>query len=67
MDKTLINKKQLSEYLGMSMSKIDYLMKEDKIEYYKIGKNVRFNTDEIKNWVSKFKTPINKEIIDFID
>ena len=42
-------------------------MKEDKIEYYKIGKNVRFNTDEIKNWVSKFKTPINKEIIDFID
>lgn len=67
MDKTLINKKQLSEYLGMSIGKIDYLMKEDKIDYYKIGRNVRFNKDEIKNWVSKFKNPINKKLIDFID
>ena len=30
---TLLNKKQLSTYLGMSIGKIDYLMKEDKIGY----------------------------------
>ena len=67
MTNTFLNKKQLSSYLGMSIGKIDYLMKEDKIDYYKIGRNVRFNKDEIKNWVSKFKNPINKKLIDFID
>jgi len=52
---TLLNKKQLSTYLGMSIGKIDYLMKEDKIGYYKIGKNVRFKVDEVNVWLEKFK------------
>jgi len=54
-DKALLNKRQLSHYLGMSMSKIDYLMKEDKIGYYKIGKNVRFKVDEVNVWLEKFR------------
>ena len=39
----------------MSMSKIDYLMKEDKIGYYKIGKNVRFKVDEVNVWLEKYR------------
>ena len=35
MDNSLLNKKQLSSYLGMSIGKIDNLMKDDKIDYYK--------------------------------
>ena len=55
MERTILNKKQLSNYLGMSIGKIDCLIKEDKIGYYKIGKNVRFNMNEINEWLSKFR------------
>ena len=55
MENTLLNKKQLSNYLGMSIGKIDNLIKDDKIGYYKIGKNVRFNMNEINEWLSKFR------------
>ena len=43
MTKELLNKKELSNYLGFSVGKIDNLIKHNKIGYYKIGKNVRFN------------------------
>ena len=43
MNKELLNKKELSNYLGFSVGKIDHLIKHNKIEYYKIGKNVRFD------------------------
>jgi excisionase family DNA binding protein len=55
MTKELLNKKELSNYLGFSVGKIDNLIKHNKIEYYKIGKNVRFNVNEVKDWVSNFK------------
>ena len=55
MIKELLNKKELSNYLGFSVGKIDNLIKHNKIEYYKIGKNVRFNVNEVKDWVSNFK------------
>jgi|TARA_R110001592_G_scaffold33062_1_gene115084 excisionase family DNA binding protein len=55
MIKELLDKKELSDYLGFSVGKIDNLIKHNKIEYYKIGKNVRFNVNEVKNWVSNHK------------
>ena len=55
MTKELLNKKELSNYLGFSVGKIDNLIKHNKIGYYKIGKNVRFNVNEVKDWVSNFK------------
>ena len=57
MTKELLNKKELSNYLGFSVGKIDSenMMKSNQLPYYKIGKNVRFNVDEVKNWVSTFK------------
>ena len=51
----MLNKKELSNYLGFSVGKIDNLIKHNKIGYYKIGKNVRFNVNEVKDWVSNFK------------
>ena len=56
MENKLLNKKELSNYLGFSVGKIDTLIKENKIEYYKIGKNVRFKIGEVKSWGGKFKT-----------
>lgn len=55
MKNTLLNKKQLSNYLGMSIGKIDNLIKNDKIGYYKIGRNIRFNLSEIEDWILKFR------------
>ena len=40
------------------------VMKDDKIDYYKIGKNVRFNLDEIKDWIMKYRTTNYSKIID---
>ena len=56
MENKLLNKKELSNYLGLSVGKIDTLIKDNKIEYYKIGKNVRFSIGDINNWVKKYKS-----------
>ena len=62
MEKQIINKRELSQYLGFSLGKIDNLIKENKIEYYKIGKNVRFHlNDEIMG--DEFKTYCLKYLI----
>ena len=55
MEDKLLNKRELSNYLGFSIGKIDTLIKNKKIEYYKIGKNVRFDKSEVKDWSKKFK------------
>ena len=56
MENKLLNKKELSNYLGFSVGKIDTLIKDNKIEYYKIGRNVRFKIGEVKSWIGKFKS-----------
>ena len=58
MEKQIINKRELSQYLGFSLGKIDNLIKENKIEYYKIGKNVRFHLNDVDKWVMSFKKTI---------
>ena len=56
MNNSLLNKKQLSNYLGISIGKIDKMMKNKNIEYFKFGKSVRFKIDDINNWVTKYRT-----------
>jgi len=56
MTNTFLNKKQLSNYLGISIGKIDKLMKNKNIEYFKFGKSVRFKIDDINDWVVKYRT-----------
>ena len=55
MEKQIINKRELSQYLGFSLGKIDNLIKENKIEYYKIGKNVRFHLSDVDKWIQGYK------------
>lgn len=49
----LIKKKELCEIMGMSMGKVDNLIKNNKIRYLKLGKNVRFREIDIKNYLDK--------------
>jgi len=51
MEDKLLTKNELCEFLKISKSKIDIMMKENSIPYYKIGKNVRFDFDDLKNWL----------------
>ena len=59
MTQTFLNKKQLSKYLGISIGKIDNLIKNKNIGYYKIGKSVRFKVEDINDWITKYKTTFN--------
>jgi len=45
----LVNKERVRESLNLSMGKIDKMMKLNQIPYYKIGKSVRFNMEEVFN------------------
>jgi excisionase family DNA binding protein len=49
----LINKKELCEIMGISLGKVDGLIKENKIRYLKIGKNVRFREVDIKSYLNR--------------
>ena len=51
----LTDKKGLSKHLQLSVGKIDHLMRKKQINYYKIGKNVRFNLNEVNDWVKNYK------------
>jgi len=42
----------LSEYLKISKSYIYKKIHKNSIPYHKIGKSIRFNRDEIDQWVS---------------
>ena len=49
----LIKKKELCEIMGISIGKVDGLIKENKIRYLKIGKNVRFREVDIKSYLNR--------------
>lgn len=49
MEKKWLNKNELKEYVGFSIGKIDSMMKSNELSYSKIGKNVRFDKNEIDN------------------
>ena len=49
----LYKKKELCEIMGVSISKIDLLMKDNEISYLKIGKNVRFRDVDINKYLNK--------------
>lgn len=48
----LLNKKQLSEELNLSVSTIDRML-EQGLPNLKIGKSIRFDLDETLSWVKK--------------
>jgi excisionase family DNA binding protein len=49
----LINKKELCELMGISIGKVNGLIKDNKIRYLKIGKNVRFRDIDIKSYLNR--------------
>lgn len=50
----LYSKYDLCETLKLSVATIDNRMKDGSLEYYKIGKSVRFDDKQIENFLKKF-------------
>ena len=69
--KSVLNLKELSNYLGLSQSHIYKLTSEGKIPFYKpSGKNIYFDRVEIDKWIlqnrKKTQNEIEGEAIDFL-
>lgn len=50
MEDEFLTKQQLSELLQITVRTIDRL-RDEGLPYYKIGKSVRFNKQEVLNWI----------------
>lgn len=50
MNSSLLNKKELSEYMNCSIGKIDILMNKG-LKYVKFGRNVRFRKEDIYEYL----------------
>jgi excisionase family DNA binding protein len=48
----LLNKRELSEYMGVSMGKVE-LMMSDGLKYIKMNRNVRFRMEDINEYLNQ--------------
>ncbi len=53
MEKRFITTKELAEQLGIKMSTVYAWVNQRKISYIKIGRLVKFDVDEVKEWIRK--------------
>lgn len=58
--KKLLSVKELSEKLGIAVETIYVWTSMKQIPYYKVGRLVRFNEDEIEQWLEKRKQQVCK-------
>jgi|SaaInlStandDraft_1057018.scaffolds.fasta_scaffold31462_3 excisionase family DNA binding protein len=54
MNKKILTKRGLSEYLGISSGKIDLMMKSGLV-YVKFGRNVRFDMEDVNEYMNNNK------------
>jgi excisionase family DNA binding protein len=53
MESRLLNKKDVCNYLGISLGSLNGLIKRRKINYVKFERSVRFKKEDIDNVVNK--------------
>jgi excisionase family DNA binding protein len=51
MDKDILTKKELMEYVRISRGTVDKLMRSRELPYMKIGKKVLFKRTDIDRWL----------------
>ena len=50
-----LNKKGLCEFLGVSIGKVENLMYHGDLKYVKFGRNVRFDVEDVIDFMNKKK------------
>jgi excisionase family DNA binding protein len=53
---SLLTAKQAGEYLGLTESRIRYETHLKRIPFIKIGRTVRYTTDELDKWIESRKS-----------
>ena len=51
-DNKLLNKKELSEFMNVSIGKVD-LMMSDGLKYIKMNRNVRFRMEDVNEYINQ--------------
>ena len=47
LERRFISKKELNDFVGFSMGKINKMMKNKELRYSKIGKSIRFDIEDV--------------------
>ena len=55
MKKRLLDKKEIAEYLNLSIYTVDTWVCQNRIPYVKIGRRVLFDLTEIDQWIEQQK------------
>ena len=53
LERRFISKRELNDFVGFSMGKINKMMRNKEIKYSKIGKSVRFDIKDILEMFDK--------------
>ena len=53
--KNLIDINELAEILNIKVSKVRSMVFKNEIPYIKLGRLVRFKTEEIQNWLDQLR------------
>ena len=61
--KKLVGPKEAAAYLGLSLNTIYTWISQNKIPYYKVSRLVKFDINEIDDWLAKRKHDINKHLL----
>lgn len=49
----LVDKKEIMKMLNISKGKLDYMIKNDKIDYIRMGRVIRFEEDKVMESIKK--------------
>jgi excisionase family DNA binding protein len=55
LNKRFVNKKGLCQYLDVSIGKVEKMMYNDGLKYVKFGRNVRFDINDVNDYMNKRK------------
>lgn len=63
--KTILDLKEISNYLKMSESMIRKMVREKTIPYFRLGYRLKFDLDEINKWIEKLSEEESKNSLYF--
>jgi excisionase family DNA binding protein len=50
---SLVSKKEIMELLNISKGKLDYMIKNDEIDYIRMGRVIRFDEEKVLESIKK--------------
>lgn len=63
--KTILDLKEVSNYLKLSESMVRKMVREKTIPYFRLGYRLKFDLDEINKWIEKLSEEKSKNSLYF--